>query len=121
MGHEHFLAALLLCAASAASADEQPICPDRPSKANGTCTVPAGKIQLETSFVDWTNDEFRGVRNDLILWGSSFLKYGLSGSSDVEIGFTPWVSLRVRGDGEHDRSGGFGDVIVRVKQRLTGN
>src|SRR5215208_3327995 len=109
MGHEHFLAALLLFGTSAASADEQPICPDRPSKANGTCTVPAGKIQLETGFVDWTHDKSGGVRSDLMVWGSSFVKYGLSGSSDIEFGFTPWMTLRVRGADENDRSSGFGD------------
>jgi hypothetical protein len=44
----HRLALLLLCAGSAAAADEQPICADRPGKATGTCTVPAGHWQVET-------------------------------------------------------------------------
>ncbi len=35
------IAALLLAAAAA--------CPDRPSKANGACTVPVGHWQLEVS------------------------------------------------------------------------
>jgi hypothetical protein len=126
MGHKRFLAAILLCVGTAATAataaragEEQPICPDRPSKANGTCTVPAGHFQLETSFVDWTHDNVAGVRSDLVLWGSSFVKYGLNGGSDIELGFTPRETLRVRTGGEHDRSSGFGDVTVRVKQRLT--
>jgi hypothetical protein len=120
MGHKHLLAALaLLCATSASAAEEQPICPDRPSKANGTCTVPLGKFQLETSFLDWTHDEPGGVRSDLILWGSSFVKYGVSDSSDVELGFTPWETFLARAGGEHDRSSGVGDVSMRIKQRLT--
>ena len=117
------IAGLLLFAASgvAAAADEPPICPDRPSKANGTCTVPAGHFQVETSLVDWTHDKSKGVRTDYTLWGSSVVKYGLSSRSDIELGFTPYETLRVRAGEERERASGFGDVTVRVKQRLTGD
>lgn len=112
-------AAALLCASSAAgAADEQPICPDRPSKANGTCTVPEGHFQLETGLVDWTRDESGGIRTDLTMWGSTIIKYGLTDRSDIELGFTPYETLRVHGD-ERERVSGFGDMTLRLKQRLT--
>jgi len=109
------LSALLL---AAAAASETPICADRPSKANGTCTVPAGHVQIETGLVDWTHDRSGGDRTDLVLWGSTFVKYGLSDRSDVEVGVTPFETLRVRG-ADHDSVSGVGDTVVRWKQRLT--
>ncbi len=113
------IAALLLSASSVTAAEDVPICPDRPSKANGTCTVPAGHFQLETSLVDWTHDKFADGHLDFTMWGSSVIKYGLNDSADVELGITPYESLRVREDGIRDRASGVGDMIVRLKQRLT--
>ena len=110
------LAALL---AAAGASGEPPICADRPSKANGACTVPAGHIQLETGLIDWTRDRSGDVRTDFVLWGGSFVKYGLGGSADVELGFTPLETLSVRSDAGHDSESGFGDVVVRWKKRLT--
>jgi hypothetical protein len=98
---------LLLAAASA----DLTICADRPSKANGACTVPTGHWQLELSAVDWTRTRDTDVTNV----GQTFAKAGLSGSSDVEIGFTPYVSVHQPGA---DASGG-GDVVLRYKRRLT--
>ncbi len=110
------IAATLLAIATVAA---DPICPDRPSKANGTCTVPAGHFQLETGLVDWTHDDSKGERTDFVLWGGTFIKYGLGERSDIELGLTPLETLRVRSGGEHDRETGFGDMVLRLKQRLT--
>jgi len=101
-------ALLLLAAASA----ELTICADRPSKANGVCTVPSGHWQLEMSGIDWTH----AGDTEVTSVGQTLAKAGLSGSSDVEIGFTPYVSVHQPG---LDASGA-GDVVVRYKQRLTG-
>jgi hypothetical protein len=106
-------------AAAAAAADQAPICPDRPSKATGTCTVPAGHWQVETGLVDWTRDRSDGVRSDLMLIGSSLIKYGLSDRADLELGITPLMLMRTRGGGGHERHSGFGDMLVRAKYRLT--
>ena len=48
-----FSAVLLAASVRAAAADEQPICPDRPSKSTGPCTVPQGKWQIETGLIDF--------------------------------------------------------------------
>lgn len=115
-------AALLLCAAArAAAADEAPICPDRPGKGTGTCTVPAGRVQVETGLIDWTHDRSGGVSSDFTMIGSSLIKFGLSDRADIELGVTPYETFRVRGGGVHERDSSFGDTLVRAKYRLTGD
>ena len=103
----------LLLVAAAASTPDLTICADRPSKANGVCTVPVGHWQLEVSGVDWAHSS----DTDVTTIGQTFAKLGLSDRSDIEVGFTPYVSLRQPGSDES----GVGDVVVRYKQRLTGD
>jgi hypothetical protein len=108
------LAAALL-AASPAQAEDAPICTDRPGKANGTCTVPAGRWQVESSVVDWLRLEAGGSDFEALTIGSTFIKLGVSDRSDLQLGVTPYV--RVTSDGDH--ASGFGDIFVRYKHRLT--
>jgi Putative MetA-pathway of phenol degradation len=109
---------LLLLLAANATADLT-ICADRPSKANGACTVPAGHWQLEVSGPDWARTTDRSFRTDLTSIGSAVVKLGLDPASDIEMGISPYVRLSSRGNGLHTRASGFGDVIVRYKHRLT--
>jgi hypothetical protein len=118
-GRSILLAAVLLLGATAASADEQPICPDRPSKSTGPCTVPQGKWQIETGLIDWSRDKSDGVRTDSIAWGNTAIKYGVSGNADVELWITPLETLSIRGGGAHEHHSSFGDMLVRVKYELT--
>jgi hypothetical protein len=106
-----------LLAASAAQAEDAPICADRPAKANAVCTVPAGRWQLETAAADWLRLEQGGSETETLLLGGSIAKLGLTDGSDLQLAFTPFV--RVSSDGEH--LSGVGDVTVRFKQRLTGS
>ena len=110
---------IVLLAAAAAQAAEPLICADRPAKGNAVCTVPAGRVQLETGAIDWTLTRAAGARTELTTWASSFIKLGLSDQSDVEVGFTPYARQTAKQDGSRDRVSGFGDVIVRFKHRLT--
>lgn len=112
--------ALALAASPAHAADaEPPICTDRPTKANGTCTVPAGKFQLEAGLAGWSLFKEGGVRTELLTLGSSFAKLGLTDRSDLQIGFTPYARVTVKAGGVKDHLSGFGDVVVRYKHRLT--
>jgi hypothetical protein len=104
-------AAMLL----AAAAEFPPICTDRPGKANGICTVPVGTWQVESSAADWLRLEEDGSESEALLFGSTFVKLGLSDRSDLQLGVTPYVRFTV--DGHH--ASGFGDIIVRYKHRLT--
>jgi hypothetical protein len=107
---------LLLAAAPAGVA---PICTDRPTKANVTCTVPPGRVQIETSVAGWSLTRVGGTRTELMTLGSSFAKLGLSGRSDLQIGFTPYARLTVKEGGTRARAAGVGDVVIRYKHRLT--
>jgi len=102
----------LLAAAGAAA----PICTDRPAKANATCTVPPGKVQLESSFAGWSLTKGSGTRSELLTIGSTVVKVGVTDRADVQVGITPFARLTVRDGGSRS---GFGDVLVRYKQRLT--
>lgn len=115
------LAGLLLAAsaAGAAHAEKAPICTDRPAKANAVCTVPAGKVQVETTGVDWSVTEAHGTRTQLLTVAASVVKLGLSDHSDLQVGFTPYAELTERGASDR-RFSGIGDLVLRYKHRLTG-
>src|SRR4030095_9502991 len=97
----HLLTAAVIAWTNAATAaDDAPICPDRPSKATGTCTVPAGRWPIETGLIDWTHDGSAGVTSDVTIIASSLIKYGVNDRLDLELGITPLQLLRVHGNGE---------------------
>lgn len=122
---------LLLLSAAAAAAlasapafaqtdvEEPAICTDRPTKANATCTVPGGRLQLETDLLNGSRLEAGGVRTDVVLYASPTLKVGLDDRSDVQVNWTPYVEVESRSGGVTDRIDGSGDVVVRYKRRLS--
>ena len=113
------IALVALAGAAGAEPAAAPICTDRPGKSSSTCTVPKGMWQAETGIGDWSLTEARGTRSTSLAIGSTAVKYGLSDDLHVEVGFSPYIRNRERSDGERTTDGGFGDVTVKVKQRLT--
>ena len=109
------LAVAALAAAAPAAASEGPICADRPGKANGTCTVPARRVQVETGLVSWSHDRRDGVRADDVSLLETAIKLGLTDRSHLELDIAPYAWSRVNGQSRR----GFGDVAVRYKHRLT--
>lgn len=111
------IGALLMVAAAAA----QPltVCADRPSKANGTCTVPAGHWQVELSGIDWARTSDGDARTDLTSFGQTFVKLGLTDRSDIELVTPAYVRLSIRDAAAIEHVSGFGDAVLRYKQRLT--
>jgi hypothetical protein len=121
-GFRIVIGAVLVAASSAAiAADEPPICPDRPSKSTGPCTVPQGKWQVETGLIDWSRGKSDGVVSDTTQWGGTGIKYGVSGNTDVELWVTPLETLGIHGGGAHEHHSSFGDMLLRVKYELTPN
>ena len=118
-GHLVIVSALALSAATAATADEQPICADRPGKSTPACTVPAGDWQVETGFADWSLQKDRGERDTSLVLGETTIKYGMTGSSDLEIDLTPWQRATSSGRGFREIASGIGDVKLLYKQQLT--
>ena len=98
-----------------------PICTERPSKANAACTVPVGHMQIETGLAGWSLTRADGARTEVVTVGSTFARVGLSVSSEIQVGMTPYTRVTVKDGGTRVRASGFGDVYVRYKQRLTGS
>lgn len=112
-------AMLLAFSSVSVAADDQPICPDRPSKSTGPCTVPQGKWQIETGLVDWSHDSSSGVTTNLAIWASSGIKYGIAGNADLELWLTPLETLSIHGSGLSEHHSSIGDTLVRVKYEIT--
>jgi hypothetical protein len=98
-----------------------PICTDRPTKANATCTVPAGDWQVETDIVNWTHSDVGGVKTDVLLAPNPTLKYGLSDKADIELSLAPYEEIRTSTGGVTTRASGVGDLYVRLKWSLLSN
>jgi len=118
----YLLAAALLSqsplVARSQSADTTPICTDRPTKANATCTVPQGSWQLETDIGNTTHDQQGGVSTDTLYYLNPYFKYGLNDHQDIEINWAPAIRVRTREDGHARSVSGAGDVYLRLKSSL---
>lgn len=109
----------VILALAVASTALPPICADRPAKANGTCTVPKGKLQVETGIAGWSLTKSGGTRTEITSVGSTVLKLGLSDHSDLELGITPCAKLIVSDAVSRTQMSGFGDLVIRYKHRFT--
>ena len=114
------LSALFLALAAQSSAAEAPdFCTDRPGLETGTCVMPAGVIQLETSLADWTTDRADSVRTRQWTLGDSVLRFGIGSASEIQLGWTPWIRVTTRGGGTRESASGIGDASLAYKVRLT--
>jgi hypothetical protein len=109
----------VLLAAATTVAPLPPICTDRPTKANATCTVPKGHFQVESSVAGWSLTKAVGIRVDVLTLGATTVKYGIGDRSDLQVGFAPIIRVRAMAPGARETLSGFGDVTVRYKHRLT--
>src|SRR4051812_11707167 len=88
------VAALVLFLVLPAHADDpSPICPDRPGKGTSPCTVDAGRWQVELGLYDASFQRRSGVTTDTASAGSLLLKYGVSGSVNLEASLALHQSL----------------------------
>lgn len=109
---------ILLIAVGGRAAAADPICADRPGKANPTCTVPAGDWQVETGFADWDSSRVDGVRTEDLTIGQTAIKFGLSERSHLELDITPYTQTTDHGPSAGDRVSGFGDLGIAYKYRV---
>jgi hypothetical protein len=110
------LSAAALTIATPALADD-PICTDRPAKANATCTVPAGHWQIETDLWNYTRNTDAGVRTTTTYITSPTLKYGLTDKLDIQAAWTPYVIGKTHDltTGATDKTTGSGDLYLKLK------
>jgi hypothetical protein len=93
------------------------LCPDRPTKGTGACTVDAGHWQVEADIVNYSFQRDAGVSTRTWLATSPTVKLGLSDTVDAELAFTPDVIVRAtdHATGLSQTQSGFGDLYARLK------
>lgn len=128
--------ALLLSAAPAAAQDTstpdevaqdstrhptlRDLCSDRPGLNTPACTVDPGRLQVEVGLADWTLDKQPDQRQDTIEAGQIQLRYGVTPTTEVRLGWTAYGHARTRdiASGAVDSVQGVGDVTLGLKQNL---
>ncbi|UVO51430.1 transporter [Sphingomonas sp. SUN019] len=117
------LAALLLVLPLPALAQDREMVTDRPDKTESPYTVPAGRVQVELDVATYTRDRSDGFRLETIGVTPVNLKLGLARNTDVQLIVAPYIH-QIATDlqsGARTKTGGFGDITLRLKQNLWGN
>ncbi|WAW85982.1 transporter [Xanthomonas citri pv. malvacearum] len=106
--------------AQAQDATEAALCTDRQTKANATCTVPAGAWQLETDIGNDTRDSQPGTRTETAYFTNPTLKYGVSDRIDLQLNWAPQLQVKTtdRATGARSSLSGGGDLYLRMKARV---
>jgi hypothetical protein len=114
-----FLALSLALIASPAGAQLRDFCPDRPGLGTPPCTLDRGHVAIELGAVDWTMSRQAGVREDRIGAGETLVRYGVSDSLEVQLGWQGAAYVRQRASGEpaHHHTG-VGDVTLAMRGNL---
>ena len=115
------LAVLAATATAHAETAERPFCPARPGKLSPTCTVDAGRVQLEVDAFDETFDRSGGVRTTDLALATPQLRIGLSADTELQLAWTPYERQTAKGAGVDQAVSGVGDAVVGMKLNLTGN
>ncbi len=112
-----FAAAWALLLALPAVADDglQDLCSDRPTKSTDPCSVDMGHWQVESDFVNYSEEKDNGLKTETLVVADPTVKWGLTSDSDVEISFTPYESIRQSSTKTHNIVSGFGDIYLRYK------
>jgi hypothetical protein len=115
-----FLAAapLLLVVGTAWADPLRDFCPDRPGLGTPACTMDPGHIAVELGLGDWTLTRQGGDREDDIAAGDLLVRYGLTSSLEMQVGWTAYTHVRTRSGNVVARNGGTGDVTVALRQNL---
>jgi len=96
------------------------LCSDRPGLDTPACTVDPGRLQVEVGLGDWTLDNQADQRTDTITAGDVLVRYGVTATTEVRLGWTAFGHVRSRDttSGMIDTAQGVGDVTLGVKQNL---
>lgn len=116
---KRMVAGIALGLATPAAAQElRPFCPARPSIGQSACIVDAGHAIAEASAIDWTRERANGVRTDTIVAGDFLFRYGVGATTEVQLGWSAFGTVRTRGLGMRERASGIGDVTLALRQNL---
>jgi len=90
---------------------------DRPGYGFTPVVLGAGDITIEQGLGDWSLDRQTGVSSSLYS-ADSLLRIGIGGPLEVQLGSSPWNSLRQSGTGNDNSSQGHGDTVLGLKLAL---
>ncbi|HET6537836.1 MAG TPA: transporter [Sphingopyxis sp.] len=109
---------MLFLPAAAYAEEGRDFCPDRPGLGTPACTLDRGQFAVEMGVVDWTKDRQADTRTDTIATADMLLRYGVSSSLEVQLGWTAMGFVRTRTVGLKTHSSGSGDVSLALRQNL---
>lgn len=108
----------LLAAPLPAAAQDRSYCPARPGLGEPACTMAPGKVSLEIGAATWERTGDSAVRADTLTLADTLVRIGVTESSEVSIGWTPFISERTRDPGGISTARGGSDVTLAFKQNL---
>lgn len=109
--------ALTVCAPVVA-APLRDFCPTRPGLGTPPCIMDRGHADIELGLVGWTLSRQGGDRSDRISIGDARLRYGLTDSLEVQVGWVAYTHIRSRSANLVDTTSGTGDVVISLAQSL---
>ena len=90
---------------------------DRPGYGFTPAVLGAGDITLEQGLPDWSRDQQNGVTTAQQT-ADSLLRIGIGGPLELQLGSSPWNTLRQTGAGNDSSSQGHGDTVFGLKLAL---
>lgn len=109
------LATLMLGFALPALADNPGY--DRPGYGFTPVVLGAGDITVEQGLPDWSRSRQDGITSSQYS-ADSLLRIGIGGPLELQLGSSPWNSLRQSGVGNDSSSQGHGDTVLGLKLAL---
>lgn len=109
--------ALAMPATSATAADLRELCVDRPGKDTPPCIVDVGHLVAEVGAVQFSRETEEGETRRDYGFAETLVRVGLTGRSEVQLGWTPYNIVRVedRDTGARRTVRGVGDLTAAWK------
>lgn len=99
---------------------ERDFCADRPGKGTPPCVLDRGRWQVELGLFDGARQA--NAENKVESWdaGDLFIRYGLTGLTELQLGLTTWNRERTtdRTTGARDTAQGAGDLSLGLRHGL---
>ena len=106
--------------AQTADADLRDFCADRPGKGTPTCILDVGRWQVELGLFDGARQTGDGFKVESQAYGDTFLRYGLTPTTEIQFGLTPYSREEVtdRTTGISETADGIGDLSIGFRHSL---
>lgn len=101
---------------------EAPFCADRPGQTTPPCVLTAGEVMVEVGLASWQRSVSATRSTSDFALGSSILRVGLPGNTEVQVGWGGVVHTTHRDAvaALRERQSGVGDVTVGLAHGLSG-